>query len=175
MANESAKIGKMASPASNSEGASASASAGNSASAGIAADASASASNSTTVHLETGGSAGRVAAKTATVADGTTSVKAAEMSQSQFDLSDPEWFLNRELTWLAFCRRVLHEAQDERTPLLERIKFFSIVSSNLDEFFMKRIGGLKQQVGGRAHAAAADRRVLRSGSRYRSRAGQIAA
>ncbi|HJN50625.1 MAG: polyphosphate kinase 1 [Pseudomonadales bacterium] len=147
MANESAKIGKMASPASNSEGASASASAGNSASAGIAADASASASNSTTVHLETGGSAGRVAAKTATVADGTTSVKAAEMSQSQFDLSDPEWFLNRELTWLAFCRRVLHEAQDERTPLLERIKFFSIVSSNLDEFFMKRIGGLKQQVG----------------------------
>jgi len=63
------------------------------------------------------------------------------------NLSDPSLYLNRELTWLEFNRRVLHEAQDERTPLLERIKFISIVSSNLDEFFMKRIGGLKQQLG----------------------------
>jgi polyphosphate kinase len=62
------------------------------------------------------------------------------------DLSSPEHYLNRELTWLAFNRRVLHEAEDERTPLLERIKFLAIVSSNLDEFFMKRIGGLKRQV-----------------------------
>jgi polyphosphate kinase len=62
------------------------------------------------------------------------------------NLSDPAWYLNRELTWLAFNRRVLHEAEDERTPLLERLKFIAIVSSNLDEFFMKRIGGLKQQV-----------------------------
>ena len=61
------------------------------------------------------------------------------------DLQAPEWYLNRELTWLGFNRRVLHEAQDERTPLLERVKFLAIVSSNLDEFFMKRIGGLKQQ------------------------------
>jgi polyphosphate kinase len=50
---------------------------------------------------------------------------------------------------------VLHEAQDDRTPLLERLKFFSIVSSNIDEFFMKRIGGLKQQVG----AGVTDRTV----------------
>ncbi|MDS4071446.1 MAG: polyphosphate kinase 1 [Candidatus Competibacter sp.] len=64
-----------------------------------------------------------------------------------FDLDAPEWYLNRELTWLAFNRRVLHEAQDERTPLLERVKFLAIVGSNLDEFFMKRIGGLKQQIG----------------------------
>jgi polyphosphate kinase len=64
-----------------------------------------------------------------------------------FDLSSPEWYLNRELTWLEFNRRVLHEGQDERTPLLERLKFLAIVSANLDEFFMKRIGGLKQQVG----------------------------
>jgi polyphosphate kinase len=64
-----------------------------------------------------------------------------------FDLTSPEWYLNRELTWLAFNRRVLHEGQDDRTPLLERIKFLAIVSSNLDEFFMKRIGGLKQQIG----------------------------
>jgi polyphosphate kinase len=63
------------------------------------------------------------------------------------DLSSPELYLNRELTWLEFNRRVLHEAEDERTPLLERIKFAAIVSNNLDEFFMKRIGGLKQQQG----------------------------
>jgi polyphosphate kinase len=63
------------------------------------------------------------------------------------DMRAPELYLNRELTWLAFNRRVLHEAQDPRTPLLERVKFLAIVNSNLDEFFMKRIGGLKQQVG----------------------------
>jgi len=63
------------------------------------------------------------------------------------DLRAPELYLNRELTWLNFNRRVLHEAQDPRTPLLERVKFLAIVNSNLDEFFMKRIGGLKQQVG----------------------------
>ncbi len=63
------------------------------------------------------------------------------------DLTQEHYFLNRELTWLNFNFRVLHEAEDPRTPLLERMKFVSIVSSNLDEFFMKRIGGLKQQVG----------------------------
>ncbi len=68
-------------------------------------------------------------------------------SISNKDLSNPEWYLNRELTWLEFNRRVLHEAQDERTPLLERIKFVAIVSANIDEFFMKRIGGLKEQLG----------------------------
>ena len=62
------------------------------------------------------------------------------------DLARPEYYLNRELTWLNFNFRVLHEAEDPRTPLLERLKFVSIVGSNLDEFFMKRIGGLKQQV-----------------------------
>lgn len=65
---------------------------------------------------------------------------------NDFDLSSPEFYLNRELTWLAFNKRVLNEAADVRTPLLERMKFLSIVSSNLDEFFMKRIGGLKLQV-----------------------------
>ena len=67
--------------------------------------------------------------------------------EPEFDLDSPEFYLNRELTWLEFNRRVLHEAQDEATPLLERFKFVGIISSNLDEFFMKRIGGLKQQVG----------------------------
>ncbi len=73
--------------------------------------------------------------------------QAPEKKARQFDLTSPEWYLNRELTWLEFNRRVLHEGQDDRTPLLERIMFLSIVGSNLDEFFMKRIGGLKQQVG----------------------------
>nr|VFK64510.1 MAG: polyphosphate kinase [Candidatus Kentron sp. TUN] len=67
-------------------------------------------------------------------------------SVPKFDLNAAELYLNRELTWIDFNRRVLHEVEDERTPLLERVKFLAIVSSNLDEFFMKRIGGLKQQL-----------------------------
>ncbi len=70
-----------------------------------------------------------------------------EPKAQHFDLTASERYLNRELTWLEFNKRVLWEAEDERTPLLERVKFIAIVSSNLDEFFMKRIGGLKQQVG----------------------------
>jgi polyphosphate kinase len=76
-----------------------------------------------------------------------------------FDLDSPELYLNRELTWLNFNRRVMHEAQDNRTPLLERVKFLAIVSSNLDEFFMKRIGGLKQQLGAGVHELSVDGRT----------------
>ena len=57
-----------------------------------------------------------------------------------------ENYLNRELGLLAFNRRVLAQAQDERTPLLERLRFLCIVSSNLDEFFEIRVSGLKEQI-----------------------------
>ncbi len=85
-----------------------------------------------------------------------------ERKQQQFvNLNDSALYLNRELTWLEFNRRVLHEAEDERTPLLERCKFVAIVSSNLDEFFMKRIGGLKQQVEAGIHTQTVDGRTPR--------------
>ena len=63
-----------------------------------------------------------------------------------FDRSNPEYYLNRELSELEFQKRVLHEATDERNPLLERVKFLAIFTTNMDEFFRKRVGGLKQQI-----------------------------
>jgi polyphosphate kinase len=62
------------------------------------------------------------------------------------DLSSHEYYLNRELSELAFQERVLHEAEDDRNPPLERLRFLAYVTKNIDEFFMKRVGGLKQQI-----------------------------
>ena len=78
-----------------------------------------------------------------------------------FDLQSPSCYLNREITWLNFNYRVLREAEDPRTPLLERVRFVAIVGSNLDEFFMKRIGGLKQQVGAGITRVTVDGRTPR--------------
>ena len=62
------------------------------------------------------------------------------------NLDDPALYLNRELSWLQFNRRVLEEAQDPSVPMLERMKFLAIFASNLDEFYMVRVGGLQQKV-----------------------------
>ncbi|MCT7956388.1 polyphosphate kinase 1 [Laspinema palackyanum] len=75
-----------------------------------------------------------------------TTTKKPQETTPEINLKDQQYYFNRELSWVEFNYRVLQEAFDPRTPLLERLKFLAIFSANLDEYFMVRIAGLKQQV-----------------------------
>ncbi len=78
---------------------------------------------------------------------------------AEIRLTDPQYYFSREMSWLEFNNRVLHEAFDPRTPLLERLKFMAIFSSNLDEYFMVRVAALKQQVEAQVTRLSADGRT----------------
>ncbi len=82
-----------------------------------------------------------------------------ELAAAPTPLEDPALYFSRELSWLEFNDRVLEEAEDERNPLLERVKFLAIFSTNLDEYFMIRVAALKQQIAAEVHKRSNDGRL----------------
>lgn len=81
------------------------------------------------------------------------------------NMNNPELFINRELSWLEFNERVLQESRDKTNPLFERVNFLAITASNLDEFFMVRVGSIKEQINSNIniidHSGLTDRQQLK--------------
>ena len=92
-------------------------------------------------------------APTAVLTDGQV---AGQLARQLEELSNPDWYINREISWLEFNDRVLQLAEDESLPLIERCKFLAIFTTNLDEFFMVRVAGVHDQVDARIDARGPD-------------------
>ncbi len=103
----------------------------------------------------------RISARTAAASDS----RNHDGAQRARSLDDPALYINRELSLVDFQRRVLEEAQDSRNPVLERLMFLSFVGSNIDEFFMVRVAGLKRQI---------EKGVQRDGPRRHDAGGTVA-
>jgi polyphosphate kinase len=88
-----------------------------------------------------------------------TAIQPPTSERYDIDLNDAQYYLSRELTWLEFNNRVLHEAMDDRSLLLERLKFMGIFSSNLDEFFMVRVAAIVQQIEAKVTTTTPDGRT----------------
>ncbi len=102
---------------------------------------------------------GKVAASVRPLQAGAATEKVTGRTRSGRRRSNGVPYLNRELAWLEFNARVLHEARDERNPLLERVRFLTIFASNLDEFYQVRIAGLRRQVRAGSSSTSADGRT----------------
>ena len=89
---------------------------------------------------------GRLSSQAEDVALNQTMSQEQQQQTSDRSLSDPALYINRELSWLDFNEHVLQLAEDENTPLLERVKFCAIYTTNLDEFYMVRVAGLHDQI-----------------------------